>query len=129
MAATTTNPPPQPVQASTIPPTSLLAGLNCRGNIHLVIGSNPLASSRCNQSIAAGAHPILIAPPDAHLHYALQRRIDDGEVKWEPKTFQDEDLFRLGREEVGSVVDAVFVTSGSRDAQSTSPPSNIPAEL
>ncbi|KFH42855.1 Uroporphyrinogen-III C-methyltransferase-like protein [Hapsidospora chrysogenum ATCC 11550] len=98
---------------TTIPtPTSLLVGLNCRGSIHLIIGTNPLASSRCAQSLAAGALPILIAPAEAELHYALQRRIDDGEVKWERKHFEDEDLFRLGREEVGNVVDAVFVTTG-----------------
>lgn len=98
--------------------TSLIAGLNCRENIHLVVGTNPLASSRCTQSLSAGARPILIAPGDAELHYSLQRRIDDGEVKWERKAFEDADLFRLGREEVGSVVDAVFVTSGPRDSQS-----------
>ena len=105
---------------ATTSPTSLLAGLNCRDNIHLVIGTNPLASSRCAQSLAAGAHPILIAPPQVDLHYALQRRIDDGEVKWERKEFADDDLLRLGREEVGHVVDAVFVTSGPREPQSTS---------
>ncbi|KAF7550484.1 hypothetical protein G7046_g8003 [Stylonectria norvegica] len=95
--------------------TSLLAALNCRGNVHLVIGTNPLAATRCSQSLSAGALPVLIAPGAAQLHYALQRRIDDGEVKWEKKTFEDDDLMRLGREEVGGVVDRVFVTSGARD--------------
>ncbi|KAH6900787.1 tetrapyrrole methylase [Thelonectria olida] len=96
-------------------PTSLLAALNCRDNIHLVIGTNPLAATRCTQSLNAGAHPILIAPDGAELHYSLQKRIDDGHVKWLKKAFEDEDLLRLGRDEVASVVDAVFVTSGSRD--------------
>ncbi|KAF4124443.1 uroporphyrin-III C-methyltransferase [Geosmithia morbida] len=98
--------------------SSLLAGIQCRDNIHLIIGTNPLASSRCAQSLAAGAHPVIVAPADAELHYALQRRVDDGEVKWEKKSFDDDDLFRLGRNEVDHVVDAVFVTSGSRDVQS-----------
>ncbi|KAK5991205.1 SUMT protein [Cladobotryum mycophilum] len=93
----------------------MLAGLNCTGNIHLIIGTNPLAGARCTQSLNAGAYPILIAPETADLHYGLQGKIDEGLVKWERKTFEDEDLFRLGREEVGGVVDAVFVTAGSDD--------------
>ncbi|UZP45996.1 hypothetical protein NXS19_013808 [Fusarium pseudograminearum] len=101
---------------STIP-TSLLTALNCRGNIHLVIGTNPLAATRCGQSLGSGAQPILIAPEGAELHYALQKRIDDGSVQWHKKEFQDTDLLRLGRQEVDGVVDAVFVTSAPRDAQ------------
>ncbi|KAI9172292.1 Uroporphyrinogen-III C-methyltransferase [Paramyrothecium foliicola] len=99
-------------------PASLLAGLNCAGNVHLVIGTNPLASARCTQALNAGAFPVLLAPGSAELHYALQQKVDDGTVKWEKKDFEDEDLFRLGREDVGRVVDAVFVTSGSRDPKS-----------
>lgn len=103
---------PQPASA---PVASMLAGLNCRGNIHLVVGTNPLAAARCTQALNAGALPVLVAPATAELHYALQRKIDDGAVKWERKEFADDDLFRLGREDVGGVVDAVFVTSGPRD--------------
>ncbi|KAF5006267.1 hypothetical protein FDECE_7357, partial [Fusarium decemcellulare] len=99
-------------------PTSLLAALNCRDSIHLVIGTNPLASTRCGQSLNAGARPILIAPEGAELHYALQKRIDDGLVQWHKKPFEDADLLRLGRDEVDRVVDAVFVTSGPRDPMS-----------
>lgn len=93
----------------------MLAGLVCKGNIHLVIGTNPLAASRCTQSIGAGAQPVLIAPETAELHYGLQSKIDDGSVKWQKKVFEDDDLFTLGREDVGNVVDAVFVTSGPRE--------------
>ncbi|KAM0476779.1 hypothetical protein ACHAPX_006204 [Trichoderma viride] len=93
----------------------MLAGLNCANNVHLVIGTNPLAAARCSQSLGAGAHPVLIAPETAELHYSLQRRIDEGSVKWVRTAFRDEHLFELGREEVGRVVDAVFVTSGSRE--------------
>ncbi|RBR17059.1 uncharacterized protein FIESC28_06561 [Fusarium coffeatum] len=101
---------------STIP-TSLLTALNCRGNIHLVIGTNPLAATRCGQSLGSGAQPILIAPEGAELHYALQKKIDDGSVQWHKKQFEDSDLLSLGREEVDGVVDAVFVTSAARDTQ------------
>ncbi|OAA35218.1 Uroporphyrin-III C-methyltransferase [Beauveria brongniartii RCEF 3172] len=98
-------------------PNVLLAGLDCRGSVHLVVGTNPLAASRCAASLAAGAHPVLVAPANAstHLHYGLQAKIDDGSVKWERKPLDDEDLFRLGRAEVGGVVDAVFVTTGTRE--------------
>ncbi|KAL2210141.1 uroporphyrin-III C-methyltransferase [Sarocladium strictum] len=125
--------PPAPLAAQTSPPealppqqqsysTSLLAGLVCTGNTHLIIGSNPLAGARCTQSLAAGAHPILLAPETGEtdqLHYALRSKVDDGSVRWEKKNFEDEDLFRLGRDEVGGVVDAVFVTSGPRDPIAT----------
>ncbi|KAL6866709.1 Uroporphyrinogen methylase [Trichoderma novae-zelandiae] len=91
---------------------SMLAGLNCTANVHLVVGTNPLAAARCAQSLAAGAHPIVVAPETAELHYGLRRRIDDGSVRWVREAFADEHLFRLGRQEVGGVVDAVFVTAG-----------------
>ncbi|KJZ72551.1 hypothetical protein HIM_08075 [Hirsutella minnesotensis 3608] len=94
---------------------AMLAGLNCRGNVHLVIGCNSLAASRCSQSLAAGALPILVTPDTADLHYSLQTKIDDGVVRWERKAFEDGDLFRLGRQEVEGIVDAVFVTSSPRE--------------
>jgi uroporphyrin-III C-methyltransferase len=94
---------------------SLLAALDCKGNVHLIVGSNPLAAARCGQSLSAGAIPIVVAPDTADLHYALQKRIESGEVRWHKKAFGDNDLFTLGREEVDNVVDAVFVTSGPRD--------------
>jgi len=57
----------------------------------------------------------LIAPATAELHYALQKRIDSGEVEWLKKSYEDEDVLRLGRQEINGVVDAVFVTFGPRD--------------
>ncbi|KZL65434.1 siroheme synthase [Colletotrichum incanum] len=96
--------------------TSLLTALNCKGNTHLIIGTNPLAAARCTQSLAAGATAILLAPETPDLHYGLQKRIDAGEVTWHKKAFEDTDLFTLGRDEVDNVVDAVFVTSGPRDS-------------
>ncbi|KAI2617191.1 uroporphyrin-III C-methyltransferase [Hypoxylon sp. NC1633] len=97
---------------------SLLTATDARSNVHLIIGSNPLAAARCGQSLSAGALPILLAPETAELHYTLQKRIDDGQVKWVREVFRDEHLFTLGREDVDHVVDAVFVTTGPRDALS-----------
>ena len=98
--------------------TSLLAALNCKDAVHLIIGSNPLAAARCTQSLAAGATPLVIAPATANeIHYGLQKHFNSG-VKWLNRKFQDEDLVTLGREEIDRVVDAVFVSSGPRDAQS-----------
>ncbi|KZZ97687.1 Uroporphyrin-III C-methyltransferase [Moelleriella libera RCEF 2490] len=94
---------------------ALLVGIHARANVHLIIGTNPLASARCTQSLAAGALPVLIAPSTADLHYNLQSKITDGLVTWKQTVFEDEHLFTLGRPEVDSVVDAVFVTSGPRD--------------
>lgn len=102
-------------------PASLLAALNCTAATHLVVGSNPLAATRCTQSLNAGAHPLVVAPPSADIHYGLQKHVDAGSVKWIEREFQDEDLFTLGRDEVGRVVDAVFVTVGPRSPLSTFP--------
>lgn len=74
-----------------------------------------MAAARCAKSLDVGAKPLLVAPETAELHYALQKRIDNGEVEWLKKEFEDEDVLRLGREEINRVVDAVFVTSGPRD--------------
>ncbi|KAI1460242.1 uroporphyrin-III C-methyltransferase [Annulohypoxylon moriforme] len=98
---------------------SMLTATDARSHVHLIIGSNPLAAARCGQSLSTGASPILIVPETAELHYALQKRIDDGEVKWVKEAFRDEHLFTLGREEIDHVVDAVFVTSGPREPLST----------
>jgi len=95
--------------------TSLLAAIDSTSHVHLIVGSNPLAAARCAKSLEVGAKPILIAPEIAELHYTLQKKVDDGEVKWLKKSFKDEDVLRFGREEINGVVDAVFVTSGSRD--------------
>ncbi|RDW61490.1 uroporphyrin-III C-methyltransferase [Coleophoma crateriformis] len=100
-------------------PTSLLTAVDSTSHVHLVVGSNPLAAARCAKSLEVGANPILIAPSTAEIHYALQKRVDSGEVKWLQKEFQDDDVLTLGRAEVGNVVDAVFVTVGPREALGT----------
>ncbi|KAI0172500.1 uroporphyrin-III C-methyltransferase [Hypoxylon sp. FL1284] len=96
-------------------PISLLTATDARSHVHLIVGSNPLAAARCGQSLSTGASPILLAPERAELHYTLQKRLDDGEVKWMKEDFRDDHLLTLGREEVGHIVDAVFVTSGPRE--------------
>ncbi|KAI9858763.1 MAG: hypothetical protein M1824_004183 [Vezdaea acicularis] len=93
---------------------ALLTAVNSTSHVHLIVGSNPLAAARCNRSIEVGAKPKVIAPADATVHYGLQKRIDEGEVEWVKKTFEEFDLKTLGRDEVDNVVDAVFVTLGSR---------------
>ncbi|KAK1833204.1 siroheme synthase [Podospora conica] len=105
---------------STLPPppayhTSLLTAHDCRGHIHLILGSNPLAASRATQSLAAGAKPIIITDvPAADLHHAVAAHIASGAVTHLARPFEESDLSTLGRPEVDHVVDAVFVTS-SRD--------------
>lgn len=44
------------------------------------------------------------------MHTGLKDKIDSGEVTWIKREWREEDLTSLGREEVGKVVDAVFVT-------------------
>ncbi|KAM7205258.1 uroporphyrinogen-III C-methyltransferase [Rhypophila sp. PSN 637] len=97
--------------------TSLLTAQDCRNHIHLILGFNPLAASRATQSLAAGAKPIIIFPQNAenhtNLHYTLAAYINSGVVTHLSRTFQERDLFALGREEVNRVVDAVFITTTS----------------
>ena len=99
---------------------ALLTAVDSASHIHLIVGSNPLAGARCTRSIEVGANPILIAPEDATLHYGLVKRIEEGEVKWIKRSFQESDLTTLGRAEVDGVVDAVFVTAGGKQGQSMS---------
>ncbi|CAN8100443.1 unnamed protein product [Discula destructiva] len=97
--------------------TSLLTATDCRGHIHLIIGSNSLAGKRCEQSLANGAQPILIAPDVATtataspLHYALAKLAETGAVTWLRQGFTPDLLSTLGRQEVDRMVDAVFVTT------------------
>ena len=96
----------------------LLTALESAGHVHLIVGSNPLASARCSKSIEVGAKPKVIAPADAEVHYVLAKRIEKGEVEWIKKNFEDGDLSTLGRSEVDNVVDAVFVTANGKNALS-----------
>ncbi|KFA53996.1 hypothetical protein S40293_01853 [Stachybotrys chartarum IBT 40293] len=95
--------------------SSLLAALNCAGNVHLVVGANSLASTRCAQSLGAGARPVLVAPGAADLPSGLRQLIADGAVRWERREFDESLLETLGRQDVDGFVDAVFVTTGPKD--------------
>ena len=106
-------------------PSTLLTAHDASGHIHLIVGSNPLASARCAQSIDVGAKAKVIAPADSEIHYALKKRIDDGIVEWIQKHFEDSDLQSHGRDEVDHVVDAVFVTLRGRSSLSLSCPFSI----
>lgn len=97
---------------------SLLTAHDCTAHVHLIIGSNPLAASRISKSLEVGAVPKLICPAIADSNYSLQRRIDQGEVEWLQRDFQEGDLKSLGREDVGGWVDAVFVTEKDDESES-----------
>lgn len=88
----------------------LLASYDCSLQVHIIIGSNPLAGARCAKSLEVGAKVKLIAPESDGMHYGLRQRVDAGEVEWVRREFVAEDLTTLGREEVDNVVDLVFVT-------------------
>ena len=96
----------------------LLTAISSADHVHLIVGSNPLASARCSKSIEVGAKPKVLAPADSDVHYVLAKRIEDGEVEWIKKSFEDADLSMLGRDEVDNVVDAVFVTANGKNVQS-----------
>lgn len=88
----------------------LLASYDCSLQVHLVIGSNSLAGARCTKSLEVGAKVKLITPESDGLHYGLRQRVDAGEIEWIQREFVAEDLTTLGREEVDSIADLVFVT-------------------
>ena len=92
----------------------LLTAHDATGHVHLIIGSNPLANSRCAKSIEIGARPVVIAHGEADMHYALHKKTEEGKVEWLKRGFKDEDLKTLGREEVDNHVDAVFITLGGK---------------
>ena len=94
----------------------LLTAHDCTGHVQLVVGSNSIASARCIKALEYGAKPIVIAPFDAEVHYALEEKIEAGEVKWIKRNFEDNDVRSLGRDEVDRVVDAVFVTLNRRES-------------
>ncbi|KAF3482354.1 uroporphyrin methyltransferase [Arthroderma uncinatum] len=88
----------------------LLTAVNATSQVHLIVGSDPLAATRCTKSLDAGARPILICPSETKLPSTLAERVEAGRVQWIQREFQDIDLSTLGRDEVDYVVDAVFVT-------------------
>lgn len=96
---------------------TLLTAQNCAGQAHLVLGSGPLAASRCTKSLEVGARPIVVFPGTEQAHFTLAAAIEAGRVQWIQRDFQEEDLRTLGREEVDGYVDAVFITTPPKDPQ------------
>lgn len=88
----------------------MMTGTNVCGHTHVILGTNCVANTRSETSMAAGAIPIIVADENATLHQGLRRKIDQGLIHWTKKIFDDNDLFTLGREEVAHIVDAVFLT-------------------
>ncbi|KAL2001453.1 hypothetical protein VTN02DRAFT_1721 [Thermoascus thermophilus] len=99
--------------------TPLLAAVDATSQVHLIVGSNPLAATRCAKCLEIGAKPIVIAPENGDVPYTLAKRIEDGSVQWIRRSFKDDDLQTLGREEVDRVVDMVFVTLGGNNPLSS----------
>lgn len=99
----------------------LLAAVDATSQVHLIVGSNPLAATRCAKCLEIGAKPIVIAPENGDVPYTLAQRIEDGSVQWIRRGFKDDDLQTLGREEVDRVVDMVFVTLGGNNPLSMRP--------
>ncbi|OJD18027.1 hypothetical protein AJ78_01919 [Emergomyces pasteurianus Ep9510] len=100
-------------------PPPLLAALNTKGQVHLIIGANPLAAARCAKCLDVGAVPVVIAPEGVEIHATLLQKIEDGRVRRIAREFQDEYLKTLGRDEVDNFVDAVFVTLGGHNPLSS----------
>lgn len=94
---------------------ALLTAQGCAGHVHLIVGSGPLAASRCTKSIQVGAHPVVISPAEDLSHHTLDQYISDGLVRRVEDNFREQHLFTLGRDEVEGYVDAVFVTTPSSD--------------
>ena len=95
----------------------LLTAVDSTSHVHLIIGSNPLASTRCSKSIQVGAIPIVVAPESPPIYSGLLERIDEHALSWIKRDFADSDLTSLGREDVDLVVDAVFVTAGTQTSR------------
>ncbi|KKZ60574.1 uroporphyrin-III C-methyltransferase/precorrin-2 dehydrogenase/sirohydrochlorin ferrochelatase [[Emmonsia] crescens] len=100
-------------------PAPLLAALDAKDQIHLIVSANPLAAARCTKCLDVGAIPIVIAPEGAEIHSTLLQKIEDGRVRRIAREFQDDDLKTLGRDEVDNFVDAVFVTLGRHNPLSS----------
>lgn len=106
-----------------------MAAWNTESQVHLIVGSNPLAAARCARSLEVGATPIIVAPETDDMHFTLSEHISNGSAQWICHGFQDKDLTTLGREEVDHVVDLVFVTLGSNNSLSMTCLSNFQTTL
>lgn len=103
--------------ASTMVVPALLTAQSCIDHVHLILGSGPLAASRCVKSLEVGARPVVLASETADVHFTLDQAIEKGRAQWVRREFEEQDLTTLGREEVDGYVDAVFITLPAKDPQ------------
>jgi len=99
--------------------TKLLTAVDSTSHVHLIVGSNSIAGSRCTKSLEVGATPIVVTPDNGDIHYGLAKRIEENKVQWIQREITEDDLKTLGRAEVDGYVDAVFVTTGGRTPMAT----------
>jgi uroporphyrin-III C-methyltransferase len=99
--------------------TKLLTAVDSTSHVHLIVGSNSIAGSRCTKSLEVGATPIVVTPDNGDIHYGLAKRIEENKVQWIQREITEDDLKTLGRAEVDGYVDAVFVTTGGRTSMAT----------
>jgi uroporphyrin-III C-methyltransferase len=99
--------------------TKLLTAVDSTSHVHLIVGSNSIAGSRCTKSLEVGATPIVVTPDNGDIHYGLAKRIEENKVQWIHREITEDDLKTLGRAEVDGYVDAVFVTTGGRTPMAT----------
>lgn len=97
---------------------ALLTAHSCVDHVHLIIGSGPLAASRCTKSLQVGARPVVIAPAHEEVHFTLARAIEEGKVRWVQQDFEEQHLSTLGRGEIDNYVDTVFLTLPADDSRS-----------
>ena len=97
---------------------ALLTAQNCIDQVHLILGSGPLAASRCIKSLEVGARPVVVFPETGDVHFTLASAIQDGRVRWIQRDFQEEDLTTIGREEVDGYVDTCFITLAAKSSLS-----------
>ncbi|KAK4940985.1 uroporphyrin-III C-methyltransferase [Elasticomyces elasticus] len=90
---------------------ALLTAQSCIDHVHLIVGSGPLAASRCAKSLEVGARPVVVSPETDDVHFTLAKAIEDGRVKWVQRGFQEEDLRTLGREDVDGAPESIHISN------------------
>lgn len=97
---------------------SLLAGLRCDGEVHLVVGVTNMAWLKIARIFEAGADVKLIGRGDSQrINDKIEEYQKKGNIEWLDRDFELSDLKSLGRDEVDKIVDKVFVTLPMAEAE------------
>ena len=72
------------------------------------------SAAAVNQDLTPDFSSAHINADPQSLPLSVSRFVNSGKVDWIPRDFHEDDLTTLGRKEVGGIVDAVFVTVGSK---------------